>query len=202
MCLSDCAKCQYLDHNPHHSGDIVCVVNPAYASMWKRLKSLDKSSLDCLPIDDCREFELNPAFEEKTITLSLNFLDWHKLERETSNPTIGKALKDTLIELNLSLTKEKWQEIANCTAIAAVRVALEAEGIEALRDDWIHVDSSCINAIAYTQANSTLKIRFNSGTTYQYDCVPHQLYFDLLDAHSKGSFFNAQIKDLFPYRSI
>ena len=134
MCLSDCSKCQYLDRHPHHKNDILCGLNPAYAAGWKRLESLDEYSKSCLPIDNCREFELNPAFEEKTITLSLNFFEWQKLERETSNPTIGKALKDTVIELNLSLTKEKWQEIANCTVITAVRVALEAKGIEASRD--------------------------------------------------------------------
>ena len=90
---------------------------------------MDKYSLDCLPIDKCREFKLDPAFEEKAIALSLNFFEWQKLERETSNSTIGKALKDVIIGLNLSLTKEEWQKIANSTAIPAVRVALTAEGI-------------------------------------------------------------------------
>ena len=202
MCLTDCSTCKYFDRQPHHSTDIVCSLDPAYASMWKRLKSLDKFSLDCLPIDDCREFAPDPAFEEKTIALSLGFFDWHKLERETSNPTIGKALRDTLIELNLSLTREKWQQIANCTAIAAVRVALEAEGIEAHRDPWICVDSSCIDAIAYDEAISALKIRFNSGDIYEYERVPHQIYMNLLDADSKGSFFNRHIKNVIPYRLI
>lgn len=67
MCLSNCQSCKYLDRTPHHRGDIVCGLNPSYASMWKRLNSLDKYSLDCLPIDDCREFELDPAFEEKAM---------------------------------------------------------------------------------------------------------------------------------------
>lgn len=212
MCLSDCSKCKYLDRHPHphHSGDILCGLNPAYASAWKRLNSLDEYTLSCLPIDDCREFKIDPAFEEKAFALSLNFFEWQKLERETSNPTISNALKDTVIQLNISLTKEKWQEIANSTAIAAVRVALEAEGIEAKRDDWIHVDSSCIDAlrshavrlIAYTENASTLKIRFNSDLVYQYTNVPRDIFLNLLDASSKGRFFHRHIKDIYSYRLI
>ncbi|BAZ47343.1 hypothetical protein NIES4102_43890 (plasmid) [Chondrocystis sp. NIES-4102] len=168
--------------------------------MWKRLNSLDKYSLDCLPIDDCREFELDPAFEEKTIALSLNFFEWQKLERETSNPTIGNALKDTIIRLNLSLTQEEWQEIANSTAIPAVRVALESEGIVAKRNGWICVDSSCIDAIAYIPSESILKIRFNSSLVYQYYRVAESTFLDFCDAPSKGRFFNQHIKDCYNYR--
>ena len=217
MCLSNCSKCKYFDRTPHHSGDIVCSLNPAYASsriplrltatrgrssMWKRLKSLDEYSLACLPIDDCLEFELDPAFKEKAITLSLSFFDWQKLEQETSNSMIGNALRDTIIGLNLSLTQEEWQEIANSTAIPAVRVALEAEGIEAKRDPWICVDSSCIDAIAYLTAESILKIRFNSGLVYQYDRVAENVFLNLCDAYSKGHFFNHNIKDCYQYQLI
>ena len=178
----------------------MCSLNPAYASMWKRLNSLDKYSLDCLPIDDCREFELDPSFEKKTIALSLNFFEWQKLERETSNPTIAKALKDTVIGLNLSLTQEQWQEIANSTLIPAIRIALESQGIEAKSDAWIHVDSSCIDAIAYIPSKSILKIRFNSSLVYQYFRVAESTFLDFCDAPSKGRFFNQYIKDLYNYR--
>lgn len=200
MCLSDCSKCKYFDRNCHHSGDIVCSLNPAYASMWKRLKSLDEYSLGCLPIDVCQEFELDLAFERKAIALSLNFFDWQKLERETSNSTIGNALRDTIIGLNLSLNREEWQEIANSTAIPAVRVALASEGIEAQRDPWICVDSSCIDAIAYLSAESILKIRFNSGLVYEYYRVAESTFHDFCDAQSQGRFFNQHIKDCYNYR--
>ena len=202
MCLSNCSKCKYLDRHPHHSGDILCGLNPAYASAWKRLKSLDEYTLSCVPVDDCREFELDPAFEQKTIALSLNFFDWQKLERETSNPTIGKALKDTVIGLNLSLTQEEWQEIANSTAVPAVRIALEAEGIEAKRDDWICVDSSCIDAVTYLESELLLKIRFNSGYIYEYANVTHDVFLNLSNADSKGRFFNYHIKDAYSYRQL
>ncbi len=200
MCLSNCSICKYLNRNPHHRGDILCGLNPAYAAGWKRLESLDEYSKSCLPIDDCREFELDPSFEKKTIALSLNFFEWQKLERETSNPTIGKALRDTVIGLNLCLTKEEWQEIANYTAIPAVRVALEAEGIKAKRDAWIKVDSDCIDAIAYIPSESILKIRFNSSLVYQYFRVAESTFFNFCDADSKGRFFNLNIKDCYDYR--
>lgn len=103
MCLSDCSKCKFLNHNPHHSGDIICGLNPAYAAAWKRLKSLDQYSKSCLPIDDCRDFELDPAFEQKQISLSLSILDWQQLGRESSAPTLIKVLRDVTFELNLSL---------------------------------------------------------------------------------------------------
>ncbi len=202
MCLSDCSKCKYFDRNPHHRGDITCSLNPAYAAAWKRLESLDEVSKSCLPIDDCREFEPDPAFEEKTIALSLNFFDWQRLEQETFNPAIGKALKNTIIELNLSLTVERWQEIANNTSIPAVRVALAEEGIEAKRDPWIHVLYSCINAITYIESSSTLQIKFNRGDIYEYDNVPQRIFSSLLNADSHGEFFNQHIKDIYPYRLL
>lgn len=201
MCLSDCSKCQYLDHNPYHLGDIVCGVNPAYASMWKRLKSLDKFSLDCLPIDDCRDFGLDPSLQSKAIALYLSFNSWQTLARESSNPFISNALADLLIHLELSLTLEQWQTIANTNTDPVISWCLEAQGFKS-QNPWIEVDSSCIDAIAYVQSNSMLKIRFNRGETYEYDCVPHQLYLDLLNANSHGRFFNRYIKDVFAYRAI
>ena len=217
MCLSDCLKCKYFERTPHHSGDIVCSLDPAYASsriplrltatrgrssMWKRLMFLDKYTLSCLPVDDCREFELDPAFEQKTIALSLSFFEWKKLEQETSDPTIGKALRNITISFSLSLTKGNWQQIANSTSIPTIRVALEAEGIEAHKDPWICVDSSCIDAIAYFHGESILRIRFNSGLVYQYDHVEESTFLDLRDADSKGRFFNRNIKDIYSFAQL
>ena len=201
MCLSNCSQCKYFT-KPQHSGDIVCSLNPAYASMWQRLKTLDEYTLNSIPVDNCREFELNPNLELKTIPLSLSFKSWQILARESSNPIIKEALADLLIHLELCLTVEQWRSLANANIDSRIRVALEESGIEALSDSWINVDSSAISAISYTRSSSTLKIRFDRGDVYQYDCIPHQLYLNLLDAGSKGRFFNAYIKDVFPYRPI
>lgn len=208
MCLSDCQKCKYLDRTPHHQSDIICSLNPAYAAAWKRLNSLDEYSLKCLPIDECRDFELDSAFEEKAIALSLSFSSWQTLARESQNPSIIEALKAISFQLELSLTAEQWQAmrsaralpIANSSSDPYVRVALESQGISPHRDNWIHVDSSCIDAVAYSQPESILKIRFNSGQIYEYNNVPHNVFFSLLDADSKGHFFNRYIKDIYSYR--
>lgn len=202
MCLSNCSKCKYFDRTPHHRGDITCGLNPAYAAAWNRLKSLDEYTLSCLPIDECREFELNPALEDKAIALSLNFFDWQRLERETSNPAISKALQNTTIELNLSFTLEHWQQIANSTSVPNVWLTLANEGIEAQRDPWIHVDSSCIDAIAYLRSESILKIRFNQGDIYQYFHVSETTFFDFLDADSKGEYLNQHIKGCYNYQLL
>ena len=202
MCLSDCQSCKYFDRHPHHSNDIVCGLNPAYTSMWKRLHDLDEYTLKCVPIDECREFELNPELEEKEISLSLSFAAWQTLARESGHPAIIDALKDVLIQLNLSFTLQQWQAIANCNSDPYVRVSLESEGIKPQRYPWIHVDSSCIDAITYLQETSALKIRFNKGEIYQYDHVPHNLFLSLLDADSKGCFFNRHVRDAFPYQLL
>ena len=79
MCLSNCRECKYFNRSPHHRSDIVCTLDPAYANAFKRLESLDEASKSCLPIDDCRDFELDPQLEKKAIALRLNVSDWHKL---------------------------------------------------------------------------------------------------------------------------
>ena len=117
MCLSDCQSCKYIDRTPNHRGDVICGVAPAYASMWERLHDLDEYTLNCVPIDECREFELNPELEEKEISLSLSFADWQTLIRESKHPAIIDALKDVLIQLNLSFTVKQWQAIANTKPI-------------------------------------------------------------------------------------
>ena len=202
MCLTNCQSCKYFDRQPHHSTDIICSLNPAYAAMWQRLNTLDEYTINSLPVDDCREFELDPSLELKTIPLYLSFNALATLARESNNPIVRDALADLLIHLELSLTVAQWQAIANVNSDPNIRVALQNEGIEPKRDYWIDVDSSALGAIAYTQSNSTLKIRFNRGAIYQYESVPYRLYSDLLDAESKGSFFNTYIRDAFPYRCI
>lgn len=202
MCLSDCNSCKYLDRYPNHSGDILCGLNPAYASAFKRLQSLDEYSKSCLPIDDCRDFELDPAFEEIAIALNLSFDDWQQLARESSNPRLIQTLRQTAFELNLSLTLNEWQQLANSTSIPNLRVTLESHNIEAQRDPWICFDSSCIDAIAFFRHESILKIRFVSGSVYQYERVEEHTFFDFCDAESKGVFFNQHIKDLYRYQLI
>lgn len=60
----------------------------------------------------------------------------------------------------------------------------------------INVTSSVIAAVGYE--NAILEIRFISGEVWQYKNVPQHTFDKLLNAESKGKFFNREIKDHFP----
>jgi hypothetical protein len=208
MTLTNCSRCKYLDRHPHHSSDIICSLNPAYASMWTRLRCADDYTLSILPIDDCTEFTVDSAFEEKKISLSLTFTQWHQLIRLTRDPSYQAYILQALANLDISVVLtplpmeqlKQWQTIADSSSLIAPLLAiLEQEGILPRRDPWVHVDSSCIDAIAFDSPSSTLKIRFNSGDIYQYSDFPHDLYLDFCDADSKGRFFNQVVKDEYDF---
>jgi hypothetical protein len=65
---------------------------------------------------------------------------------------------------------------------------------------WTLVDSSALAAVAFDRC--ALTIRFRSGKVYRYIGVPAPLYQQLLTAESKGSFFNAHIRDAFPHQPV
>ena len=51
--------------------------------------------------------------------------------------------------------------------------------------------------VKYDDDSGELDITFTSGKTYRYLNVPPEVYDGLLDAGSKGEFFNQNIKDDF-----
>ena len=63
--------------------------------------------------------------------------------------------------------------------------------------DRIPVDSSNLASVGYDQESGTLEIEFHSGRVYRYTGVPRYLYEGLMQAPSKGRFFNSEIKPLF-----
>ena len=64
------------------------------------------------------------------------------------------------------------------------------------------VDSSAILAAEHDAASGRLAIRFVSGETYVYDGVPRAVYAALLAAPSKGGFFQAEIRDRYPFARL
>ena len=60
--------------------------------------------------------------------------------------------------------------------------------------------SSVIAAHSYDEASRALTIRFVSGRRYVYRDVPPAIYAALTRARSKGSYFNAHIRDRFRAR--
>jgi len=65
--------------------------------------------------------------------------------------------------------------------------------------EMLYVDSSNVEAIGYDDATQELHVRFVSGTSYIYRDVPRQLFDDLMQAPSKGSFLNRQLKGVYQY---
>ena len=63
----------------------------------------------------------------------------------------------------------------------------------------ISVRSSVISAIDYDGDLLILYIKFTSGSVYKYYRVPETVFIGLLEARSKGTFFNSRIKER--YRS-
>ena len=63
-----------------------------------------------------------------------------------------------------------------------------------------NVSSSNLRSVGYD--NSTLEIEFNSGSIYQYSGVPANVYAALMGASSHGTYFNANIKNIYRFRQV
>jgi KTSC domain len=64
------------------------------------------------------------------------------------------------------------------------------------------VISSALVSVKYDGATGDMQIRFVNGRTYLYSNVPPEVYEALLNAESKGTLFNAQIRDRYPCRQL
>ena len=56
----------------------------------------------------------------------------------------------------------------------------------------ISVSSSAIAAIGYE--NGTLAVRFHNSGTYNHPGVPYSVYAGLINASSKGAYYNTHIR--------
>ena len=61
-------------------------------------------------------------------------------------------------------------------------------------------ESSVIAAVAYDSDRQRLQLVFRDGRAYTYFDVPPHLYDALLDASSKGGYFNRNIRGQFGYK--
>ncbi len=57
------------------------------------------------------------------------------------------------------------------------------------------VKSSNIESVGYDSLNSTLEVEFRGGRIYRYLGVPSQVYKELMESRSKGTFLNQMVKD-------
>jgi len=61
----------------------------------------------------------------------------------------------------------------------------------------VAVQSRLLASVAYDRGQTILQLEFRGGTVYQYFQVPRQTYQDLLQADSKGAYFNRHIRSVF-----
>jgi hypothetical protein len=64
------------------------------------------------------------------------------------------------------------------------------------------VSSSDLCSVGYDSKSQTLEIEFYSGGIYQYFGVPCELYEELMNAPSLGSFFHRYIKNNFSWTKV
>jgi KTSC domain len=57
------------------------------------------------------------------------------------------------------------------------------------------VSSTNLRSIGYEPETATLEVEFNTGAVYQYHGVPQEAFDSLMQAGSKGVYFNAHIKN-------
>ena len=64
------------------------------------------------------------------------------------------------------------------------------------------VESTTLVTVSYDDARAVLQLEFCSRAVYQYFSVPAAVHQSLLDASSKGRYFNQAIRGHFQYRLI
>jgi len=64
--------------------------------------------------------------------------------------------------------------------------------------ELVKVESSNINAIGY---DGGLIVEYKSGVKYKYD-APEEIYTQLVESMSKGSFMNQKVKGVYNYTKL
>ena len=65
--------------------------------------------------------------------------------------------------------------------------------------EMTYVDSSNIEAIGYDDETQELHVQFLSGGLYIYHNVPRHVFDALMNAPSKGSFLNREVKGVYQF---
>ena len=68
--------------------------------------------------------------------------------------------------------------------------------------ELINVDSSMIYAFGYDEQQQVLEVIFKRTGVYRYRNVPKEVYQQLLDADSKGSYVRDLIIDMYPTERV
>jgi len=68
--------------------------------------------------------------------------------------------------------------------------------------NWVPVESSVFEAVAYLNSDRLLYLKFHSGDIYRYFDFPPEQYNELLAADSKGRYFAHSIRDRYRYEQV
>ena len=66
----------------------------------------------------------------------------------------------------------------------------------------IPIQSTTLAAVAYDGSEKLLQLEFPTGSAYRYYGVPSEVYQELMQAPSKGEYFNRHIRGRFPYALV
>ena len=64
------------------------------------------------------------------------------------------------------------------------------------------VASTNLQSVGYDERTQTLEVQFASGRLYQYYGVPANMHEQLMQAPSKGQFFNTYIRRSYPFSRV
>ena len=68
--------------------------------------------------------------------------------------------------------------------------------------DLVKVKSTNLSAIGYDRPSRTMRILFLEGSAYDFEGIPAKLYNQLMEADSKGTFFQECIKGQYNFRKV
>jgi hypothetical protein len=80
--------------------------------------------------------------------------------------------------------------------------ALRPQPVKEVVMELIKVDSSMIYAMGYDEQQQVLEVIFKRTGVYRYHNVPKEVYQQLLDADSKGSYMRDLIIDMYPTERV
>jgi hypothetical protein len=63
-------------------------------------------------------------------------------------------------------------------------------------------DSSVLKAAAWDERTETLLVVFNSGSVWNYQSVPYDVFHELVKSNSAGKFFNLNIRNSYTANCI
>ncbi|MCE0802404.1 KTSC domain-containing protein [Buttiauxella sp. S04-F03] len=64
------------------------------------------------------------------------------------------------------------------------------------------VSSSNLASVGYDNTALTLEVEFNNGGVYQYYNITEDVYTDLMNAGSIGSYFSNNIRNVYPTQKV